>query len=43
MVYMSQMNPILLPLDNRYALADADTLAYAAKHWNDNNGQHIRG
>lgn len=38
MVYMSQMNPILLPVDERYAQADEETRLGAARHWNAHNG-----
>jgi len=41
MVYMSQMNPILQPLDTRYSAADPSVGKEMADHWNANNGQHL--
>jgi len=41
MVYMSQMNPILLPVDNRYAIASSAVGQEMADHWNENNGPHL--
>jgi len=38
MVYNAQVNPILPPLDTRYAVASSNVGQEMANHWNDNNG-----
>jgi len=41
MVYMSQMNPILQPVDQRYSSVPPDLGRELANHWNANNGPHL--
>lgn len=38
MVYMSQMNPIVRPVDMRYSNAPYNVRIENGNHWNDNNG-----
>jgi len=40
MVYMSQMNPLLLPMDTRFSdpTTPLEARDYAAHHWNAHNG-----
>lgn len=37
MVYNSQVNPILLPVDTRYSSADPEVMMQMAEHWNSRN------